>query len=54
MLKRRFMKKTLYKIIRIKKDYEVLHYQAFQQVCLPGSSERMSHQLLQLLFHLKK
>jgi len=38
-------KKTFCKIIGIKNNYEVLHYRVFQQVCLPGSSERISHQL---------
>jgi hypothetical protein len=38
-------KQTFCKIIRIKNDYEVLHYRVFQQVCLPGSSERILHQL---------
>jgi len=44
-IKTTFHKKAFYKIITIKNDYGVLHYRVFQLVCLPGSSERISHQL---------
>jgi hypothetical protein len=40
--------KTFFKMITIKNDYRELNYREFQLVCPPGSSEQISHQLIDI------